>query len=139
MDNLYYHYFVFFLRYVAYLFLICYSFGFCLIPLSEAYFSVISFYLIFSICGLLPTGWRIIAPHVSCVCPLVGEAGPEAHGGFLVRGSGACPLWLELGLVLLMGSAVSKSVLLGGCGVRLALGTLSADGWVSSHPAGCLA
>ena len=56
-----------------------------------------------------------------------------------MRGSGACPLWLELGLVLLMGSAVSKSVLIGGCGVRLALGTLSADGWVSSHPAGCLA
>ena len=58
----------------------------------------------------------------------MGEAGPEARGGFLVRRSGACPLWLDLGLVLLMGSAVSQSVLIGGYGVRLALGTLSADG-----------
>lgn len=57
----------------------------------------------------------------------MGAAGPEARGGFLVRGAGACPLWLELGLVLLMGSAMSKSVFIGGYGVRMALGTLSAD------------
>ena len=67
------------------------------------------------------------------------QVGLGACAGFLVEGPGACPLVVELGLVLLMGSAVSKRVLIGGCGVRLALGTLSAVGWVSSHPAGCLA
>ena len=39
-------------------------------------------------------------------------------------------LWVELGLVPLVGSAVSRGVFIGGCELSMALGTLSADGWV---------
>ena len=45
------------------------SCGFYLIPSSDAYFSAISFYLTFCVCGLLSTGWRIIALPASGVCP----------------------------------------------------------------------
>ena len=38
--------------------------------------------------------------------------------------------WVELGLVPLVGRAVSRGVFIGGCELSMALGTLSADGWV---------
>ena len=43
-------------------------------------------------------------------------------------GTGACPLMVELGLVPL-GRAMSRGVFKGGCGFRMTLGRLSADGW----------
>ena len=47
--------------------------------------------------------------------------------------------WVVLGLVPLMSRTMSRYMFRGGCELSMALGTLSADGWVSSHPAGCLA
>ena len=37
--------------------------------------------------------------------------------------------WVELGLVPLMGRAMSRGVFRVGCGLRGTLGSLSADGW----------
>ena len=42
--------------------------------------------------GLLSAGYRVVAPHASLVCRLLGEADPGACIGFLVGGTGACPL-----------------------------------------------
>ena len=36
---------------------------------------------------------------------------------------------MELGLVPLVGRAMSKGVFRGGCEIRMTLGSLSADGW----------
>ena len=66
--------------------------GFYLVPSSGTYFSVISFCLTFCVCGLHFSGCRIIAPLAASVCSLVGEAGPGACAGFLVGGTGVCPL-----------------------------------------------
>ena len=66
--------------------------GFYLIPSSAAYFSVVSFCLTFCVCGLLSAGCRIIVPLASGVCLRVDEFGPGACAGFLVGGTGACPL-----------------------------------------------
>ena len=38
--------------------------------------------------------------------------------------------WVELGLILLVGRAVSRGVFIGGCELSMTLGTLSADGWI---------
>ena len=54
-------------------------------------FSIVSFCVTFSVCGLLSSGCRIIV-LASGVCPLVGEVGPGACAGLLVGGTGACPL-----------------------------------------------
>lgn len=37
--------------------------------------------------------------------------------------------WVELGLVHLVGKAVSRDIIRGGCMLRTPLGSLSADGW----------
>ena len=37
--------------------------------------------------------------------------------------------WVELGLVLLVGRAVSKGVSVGSCGLGMTLGIVSAGGW----------
>ena len=37
--------------------------------------------------------------------------------------------WVELGLVPLVGRAMSRGVFIGGCELSVALSTLSADGW----------
>lgn len=58
----------------------------------------------------------------------MGEVGPEACAGFLVRGTGACSL---VGLVPLVGRAVSRGVFIGGWELSMALGSRSADGWGS--------
>ena len=86
--------------------------GFYLVPLSvtQTYFSVDSFCLTYCVYGLLSTGCRIVVPLASGVCPLVGEVRPGACAGFLVEGTGAL-WWAELGLVLLVGRAVSGTVL----------------------------
>lgn len=65
---------------------------FSLVPLSGTYFPAISFFLTFCVCGLHSSGYRSVAPLASSICPLVGEVGPEACAGFLVRGTAACPL-----------------------------------------------
>ena len=39
-------------------------------------------------------------------------------------------LWVELDLVLLMGKATSGDMFWGVCELSMALGSLSADGWV---------
>ena len=65
---------------------------FYLVPLSETHLSVISFCLIFCVCGLLSAGWRLIVPPASDICPLVGEIGSEACTRLLVGGTGTCPL-----------------------------------------------
>lgn len=54
--------------------------------------SAISFCLIFSVCGLGSSGCRTVVPLPSGVFPLVGELGPGACVGFLVRRTGAYPL-----------------------------------------------
>ena len=45
-----------------------------------------------------------------------------------MRGTGDCPLWVELGLVPLVGKAVSRDVFRDSCGLRTTLGNLSGDG-----------
>ena len=65
---------------------------FYLVPLSETHLSVISFCLIFCVCGLLSAGWRLIVPPASDICPLVGEIGSEASTRLLVGGTGTGPL-----------------------------------------------
>ena len=65
---------------------------FYLVPSFATYFSLVSFCLIFCVCGLCSAGYRIIVTLASCVCPLVGEFGSGVCVGFLVGGTGACPL-----------------------------------------------
>ena len=47
--------------------------------------------------------------------------------------------WVQLGLVPVVGRAMSSGVFRGGCELCTALGSLSADGWGCSYPAVCLA
>ena len=103
--------------------------GFYLFPSSEPYFSAISFYLTFCVCGLLSIGCRVTVPLASGVCFLVGEFGSGAYAGFLVGGTGACPLVVDLGLVSLVGRAMSMGVFRGVCELSITLGSLSPDGW----------
>ena len=56
--------------------------------LSAKYFCVISFCLIFYVCGLLSAGCRIIV-LLSGVCPQVGEVGPVTCVDFVMEGTGA--------------------------------------------------
>ena len=86
--------------------------GFYLVPSSvtETYFSVDSFCLTYCVYGLLSTGCRIVVPLASDVCPLVAEVHPGACAGFIVEGTGAL-WWVELGLVVIEGRAVSGNVL----------------------------
>ena len=49
-------------------------------------------------------------PLASDVCPLVAEVHPGACAGFVVEGTGAL-WWVELGLVVIEGRAVSGNVL----------------------------
>ena len=72
---------------------------------------------------------RVVVPVASGVCPLVGEVHPRACAGFLWEGQMPVLLWVELGLVPLMGRAVSRSVFQGCCELSMTLGNLSADGW----------
>ena len=57
----------------------------------------------FCVCGLCSAGLRIVVPLASGVFPLAVGVDPEACTGFLVGGIGACPLVVDLGLVLLLG------------------------------------
>ena len=66
--------------------------SFYLAPLSATYISVISFCLMYCVCGLLSVGYSVVVPLASVVCSLVGEVGPGACVGFLVGGTGACAL-----------------------------------------------
>ena len=66
--------------------------SFFLVPLFATYFSVVLFCLTFCIFVLHSTGYRIIVPLASCVCPLVGEFGLGACSCFLVSGTCACSL-----------------------------------------------
>ena len=75
---------------------------------------------------LLSIGYRIVIPLTSGVCSLVGEFGPGACAGFVVEGTGAL-WWVELGLVLIEGRAVS-GMCWGWGKLRTTLGSLSADG-----------
>lgn len=77
--------------------------GFCLVPLSGTYFSAVSFCLAFSVSGLLSTGCAV-------VCLLVGAVDPGADARFLVAGTVPAHWWVELGLVLLVGRAMSSDV-----------------------------
>ena len=60
----------------------------------------------------------------------MGEVGPEACGGFLVGGTGASYWWVKLGLVPLVGRAMLRGAFIGAFELSVALGTLSADGWI---------
>ena len=84
--------------------------GFHLVLSSATYFSIVSFCLTFCVCDLLSAGCRIIVPLASGVCSLLGKVYPGACVGFLMGGTGACPLVVELGLVPLVGRAVSRGV-----------------------------
>ena len=59
-----------------------------------------------------------MTPFASDICPLVGEVGTGACAGFLLRGTGACPLLGRAGLFPLVGSAMSRDVFRGSCGLR---------------------
>ena len=76
--------------------------GFYLVSFSGIYFSSISFCLTFCVCVLFSAGCRIVAPLASGVFALVGEFSPWACAGFLVGGTGAYPLVVELVLVPLV-------------------------------------
>ena len=69
--------------------LILLCFFFFLVLSSGTYFFAVSFYLTSSVCGLLSTGFRLIAPLVSGFCPLVSEFDPGSCSGFLVGGIGS--------------------------------------------------
>ena len=56
------------------------------------YFSAVSFFLTFCVCGLLFAGCRAVAPPASGVCSLVGVFGPGACVGFLMGETCACQL-----------------------------------------------
>ena len=71
--------------------------GCYLVPLSETYFSAISFCLTFCVCGLFSAGCSIVVPLDSGVYPLVGEVGSGTCAGFLMGGTGACPLVVGAG------------------------------------------
>ena len=66
--------------------------GFYHIPLSEIYFSVISFFLTLYDSGLLFIGWNVLVPLAPGVSSLVGKIVPGACAGFLVGGTGALSL-----------------------------------------------
>ena len=68
--------------------------GFYLAALSATYLSVISFHLIFCVCGLLSAGYRVVVPLASVVCPLLHGVGSEACVGCLVQNqrTGSCTL-----------------------------------------------
>ena len=95
---------------------------FYLVPLSETHLSVISFCLIFCVCGLLSAGWRLIVPPASDICPLVGEIGSEASTRLLVGGTGTCPLVGGAGFCALGGQSRAM-------GLRTTLASLSVDEW----------
>ena len=57
-----------------------------------AYFSFFSLHLAFCICGLLLAALRFVASFVSCVYPLMDEVDAEVCLGYLMGGTGACPL-----------------------------------------------
>ena len=80
--------------------------------------------------GLLQAGWVYRLWHcgflASGVCPLVGGAGPEARAGCLEGRTRACPQVLKLGPGLWWAGLCLEECL----GLREALGSLSADGWV---------
>lgn len=54
-------------------------------------------------------------PLASGVCPLVDEVDPGAPVGFMVGGMVLAHWWVELGPVPLVGRAVSRGVIRGGC------------------------
>ena len=79
----------------------------------------------------------------SGICTLVCEAGIEACAGFLVGGAGACALVGGAGSWPSGGQGLSRDMSTGGYGLRMTLGSLSADGWdwvfpvPDGHPDGC--
>ena len=72
----------------------------------------------------------IIAPLVFVSAPWGGEVDPGASAGFLVGGTDATLLWVELGLVPLTGKTMSRFVFWGVCELSTTLDSLSADGCV---------
>ena len=74
---------------------------FYLAPLSETHLSIISFCLIFCVCGLYSIGCRVVVPLASGVFTPVDETGLKrlvqasslgGTGAFpLVSGAGSCP------------------------------------------------
>ena len=91
LNHIYYNFSNFFFRKFAYLHLVVFVFVLNDVPLSGTYFSTISFFLTFCVCGLLFAGCRVVTP-VSGVCSLVGVFGPGACAGFLMVEIGACQL-----------------------------------------------
>ena len=85
--------------------------GFYLVPSSKTYFSTTSFCLTFCVCGLLSANWRIIGTLASGVCLLVGEIGSEACADFLVKGLVPAHWWVDLGLIPLVGTVMSRDIL----------------------------
>lgn len=69
--------------------------------------------------SLLPSG----------VCPPMGEANLGACAGFLVGGTGACPLVARAGFVPLVIRAIPRGVLRGSSTFRKTLGSLWTAGW----------
>jgi len=59
----------------------------------------------------------------------VGEDSLEACGGFMVGGTGACPLVARAGFVPLVIRAIPRGVLRGSSTFRKTLGSLWTAGW----------
>ena len=138
LDYLYYHYSEFFFQGDCLsLFHLVVLLGFYLVPSSGIYFSAVSFCLTFCVCGLRSAGCQIVVLASGvCLNPwlrLVQGLVQASWWDGLVPAHGR----VELGLVPLVGRAVSRGVSRGGCGLRMTLGSCQ---WVGlySHLVGCL-
>ena len=103
--------------------------GFYLAPSSAAYFSVFSFCLIYSVCGLLFAGCWFIFPVVFGVFPQWMSLTQWPVQASLWRVLVPVFWWVGLDLVFLVGRAVSGGVFWGVCVLSMILGSLSAIGW----------
>ena len=101
--------------------LILLCFFFFLVLSSGTYFFAVSFYLTSSVCGLLSTGFRLIAPLVSGFCPLVSEFDPGSCSGFLVWGTASLQWCVELGFVPQVGWTLSRGMFRGNCKLWMTL------------------